>query len=161
MWEPSCQPHRESSSLKGNSIHPGGLSIAPVVTRCFHQHEPLWLGPTQEKSIGHLWAVSGGPLPSFTLSPGGAYDNSPRNCHGQMLASITGHMRSSRNFSSCNIFDVWKFTRLVEKQILLSVLWAHFRPLRSLEKELSVAGRLKRMSPSERSEGRVLVIVAA
>lgn len=49
----------------------------------------------------------------------------------------------------------------MKKKILLTVPCTRFLPLRSLEKELSVAENLKRMSPSRRSEGSVLITTAA
>lgn len=51
-------------------------------------------------------------------------------------------------------------SRLMRKQILLTVPRTHFLPLRSLEKEGSVAESLKRISAGRRSEGSVLITAA-
>ena len=62
---------------------------------------------------------------------------------------------SPGNFSSCSIFDPCE-SRLMKKQILLTVPGTHFLSLRSLEKEGPVAESLKGMSPGRRYEGSIL-----
>lgn len=65
-----------------------------------------------------------------------------------------GKHDSSRNFSSCLIFDHWEFSRLLKKQILLTVLEARFLlPLRPLEKEIFVVGILREQGISHAEEG--------
>ena len=81
----------------------------------------------------------------------------PRREEGNSFSSL--HMPALET-SSCNIFDPWE-SRLMKKKILLTVPCTRFLPLRSPEKELSVAENLKRMSPSRRSEGSVLITTAA